>query len=214
MDKKIVVVTLLLTALFVVGGVVLETHGGGAIIGDFYMMEGDWTLSGSASAVASGACASASPGISSNVSRKQEQDLDISGSATATAHRDGYWAVYGGMLPWWHGEDSPSDSGDIYARLKVKWTEHKKEEKPNSYKITATIGGTVKVINISGNFEFSPSSITNTYTWHDWYTVLDETKGRSATVGGNEYVNKSSGACGSFQGWSFDTGTRRYTAEN
>jgi len=34
------------------------------------------------------------------------------------------------------------------------------------------------------------------------------------THGGNEYVNKSSGACGSFQGWSFDTGTRRYTAEN
>lgn len=152
MDKKIVVVTLLLTALFVVGGVVLETHGGGAIIGDFYMMEGDWTLSCSASAVASGACASASPGISSNVSRKQEQDLDISGSATATAHRDGYWAVYGGMLPWWHGEDSPSDSGDIYARLRVTEGEFKKEYKPNSYKFTVTVGGTVKVLDLSGNF--------------------------------------------------------------
>ena len=41
MDKKIVGITLILTALFVVGGVVLETHGGGSIIGDFSMMEGD-----------------------------------------------------------------------------------------------------------------------------------------------------------------------------
>lgn len=106
MNKKFVVITLLLTALFAVGGIVLETHSGGFSISEDY-----WTLSVSASAGASGACASASPYIpgwkdlTGNVDENGHGNMDAmpkiyhcSGSATVKAKRDGYWALYR-MLP-------------------------------------------------------------------------------------------------------------------
>ncbi|MDE0088903.1 MAG: hypothetical protein OXU23_24500 [Candidatus Poribacteria bacterium] len=67
MNKKVVVITLFLTTVFAVGGVILQTPVEGDIIsvGSFYEAHFDegWSLSVQATADESGANAYASPGI-------------------------------------------------------------------------------------------------------------------------------------------------------
>ena len=225
MDKKIVVITLVFTALVAVGGIVLETHSDGVIIGDFYMMEDFWSLSVSASADASGACASASPYIpgwtelTGNVDENGHGNMDAmpkpyvcSGSATVEAKRDGYW-TYSVMpstllpLPWWHKAKKEFYSDTIEHKVRVHWGEHEFDE------TTYQAGIDLSQFKI-------PANASVTYTpggpakYHWWVPVPESPKSLSAAVGGNKFVNKSSQACGSFQGWSFDTGRRSYTADS
>ncbi|MYB96776.1 hypothetical protein F4167_18350 [Candidatus Poribacteria bacterium] len=212
MDKKIVGITLILTALFVVGGVVLETHGGGSITGDFSMMEGYWTLSASASAGASGACASASPYIpgwedlTGNVDENGHGNMDAmpkiyhcSGSASVEAKRDGYWTWPTlSPIPWWHKAKNQSDSATIEHKVRVHWGEHEFDE------TTYQAGIDLSQFNIPANasVSYTPGGPAK---YHWWVSVPESYKSLSASVGGQEYVNKSSGACGSFEGWSFTT---------
>ena len=211
MDKKIVVITLLLTVLFVVGGVVLETHGGGSMIGNFFMMEDYWTLSVSASAGASGACASASPYIpgwedlTGNVDENGHGNMDdampkiyhCSGSASVEAKRDGYWTLLS-IIPWWHKAKYQSDNGNIEHKVRVHWGEHEFDE--TTY--LAGIDLSQFYIPANASVSYTPGGPAK-YRW--WVPVPVSLQSRNASVGGTEYVNKSSGACGSFEGWSFVT---------
>jgi len=184
--------------------VILQTHGGGSARGgNFSIVDEDWTLSVASYAYASGACAYATPVINSSVSREQEQNLDISGSATATAQRDSYWG-----WPWvWNGEKTNTDSGDIYARLKVVWAKFTRIKESGGWKLKISVNGKIKkIIDIGLGFEYSSGGEeTEISEWYDWKVLDDEVQGRSASVSGPDTVSKSSGANGDFQGWDFES---------
>ena len=160
MNKKVVVITLVLTTLFTVSGVILQTHGL-SVSKDF--ADEVWTFSASASASASGACASATPStepgeLTGNVDENgmgiphdaNPKQYIYEGHASVFAKRDGYWTVYGVgpfKTPWYHQEANPTDNGDIFIRYRVHWGEHVFDEKTylagidlSQYQIPANAG--------------------------------------------------------------------------
>lgn len=112
-----------------------------------------------------------------------------SGHATITAKRDGYWQF---LPPWYHKAKESDDSGTIYATLTVWWAIR---EAPST-----TYSGSVVVPGGSGSVSHTPGEITQ---WRDWKREYDP-QGKSTNVGGNEHVNKSAHAHGSFEEHSFD----------
>ena len=125
MNKKVVVITLLLTTVFAVGGVILQTYSdeGTTSIGNVaeYNYAEGWSFSVSVDATESGANASASPGIvnsKSIIAAATESGIPVNISGDASA----YVKIY-------RGNDAPPkvDAGAIYAKLTVtvksKWVD-------------------------------------------------------------------------------------------
>ena len=211
MDKKIVVITLLLTALFAVSGVILKTHGDGAMIGGFCLTGDYWTLSVDVIADASGACASASPyipgweNLTGNVDENGHGNMDAmpkiywcSGDVSVEAKRDGYWTWHLRIFPVAHDPKNESYSGTIEHKVRVHWGEHKFDE------ATFQAGVDLSQFHIPANasVSYTPGGPAK---YHWWVRVPETPKSLSATVGGNGDVDKSSGACGSFEGFPFVT---------
>lgn len=179
MNKKVVVITMVLTTLFAVGGVILHTHGeGGYILGDVYMggyttegKDGAWTLSISTWAGKSGACASVSPGIwdaESHQAVPGGDDVDIEFNGDASTYATLYKA---------NKTVTDPDSGEIFAKLHHSWEQIQ----------TSTLDENNEVV-------------TRT-VWVE--TRKESTQGRDSNIGGTAYLAKTSGACGNFEGWHF-----------
>ena len=211
MNKKVVVITLFLTTLFAIGGVILQTHGL-SVSKDF--ADEVWTFSASASASASGACASATPHtdakeLTGNVDENgngnpndaNPKEYIYEGHASVFAKRKGYWTVYGvGVFktPWYHGAANPTDNGDTFIKFRIVWGEHVFDEMTflagidlSQYKIPAGAG-----------INYTPGGPAKYYWWIP--LPLDGgLRSRNAGVGGIYGLEKSSGACGDFEGTNF-----------
>ena len=185
MNKKVVVITLFLTTVFAVGGVILQTHGqdGNISIGSFSDTNYDegWSFSVSADATESGANASASPGIvnaASIMEAATESGIPVNLSGEASA----YVTIYSG------NDASPdTDAGAIYAKLTV--TVETSE---------------IEITNEDGTITTKETTVK---------TRTPDTQGRSKYKGGGMYDAKDSGVCGNFGPWSSftDSTSYRYT---
>ncbi|RKU16753.1 hypothetical protein C6501_05150 [Candidatus Poribacteria bacterium] len=188
MNKKVVVITLFLTTLFAVGGVILHTHGEGSriSIGGFSYMNFDegWSLSVDADATESGANAYASPRIldSDSIIEAATEDgtpINITGYAST------YVTIYYGNDGYFGIPDV--DAGPILARLIVAvWTEKT---------VTYTDQG---------------FPITTFTTKRSGVAVA---QGRGIYKGGGKYDAKDSGVCGNLGPYSHfsDFAEYRYT---
>ena len=182
MNKKVVVITLFLTTVFAVGGVILQTPVEGDIIsvGSFYTAHFDegWSFSVQATADESGANAYASPSIVNSDSiieaaTESGTPVNLSGDA------DAYATIYKS-----NKAVTKHDTGAIYAKLTVT-VKRKKTETQNSDGTTTTTFTTEK----SG----TPDS-----------------QGRSKYMGGGMYDAKDSGVCGNFGPVSSFSDSARY----
>lgn len=199
MNKKIVVITLLLTALFAIGGVILKTpaHLDPDVDGNSYSGD-NWSLSASASAGESGANASASPSVTIDESVEARVTCDFSGNASAHAERGGNSA----FLPF--HEDN--DSGDIYAKIKIRYGKITVIVMPEGQKVKAKIeGGGGEYILAGAEIEIEQGKILHHYFYNDWFVVpgSDGTLGRSVSVSAPSLFKKSSSVNGSFEGTPF-----------
>lgn len=183
MNKKIVVITLLLTTAFVVGGAIIQTHGETSYsignVSEYNYAQG-WHLSIYANANESGANAYVSPGllnIDSIVEATTESGTPVDKSGYASA----YVLIYKGKDP-----KPKTDPGKIYAKLEVT-VEKEKTEIENDDGTITTIYTTVK-------------------------SVTPDSKGRSKYKEAGEYIAKDSGVCGNFGNWHFSAYDRyRFT---
>lgn len=182
MNKKVVVITLLLTTVFAVGGVILHTHGEGDIIsiGGFSIMHFDegWSLSVDADANESGANAYATPGIV-NAKSIMEAATETGTPVNVSGFASAYVKIYKGKDP-----QPKYDAGAIYAKLEVT-VETYEREITNDDGTTTTVETTVK-------------------------TRTPSTKGRSKYKGAGAYIAKDSGVCGNFGPYSHFSDSARY----
>ena len=198
MDKKIVVVTLLLTALFAVGGVILKTpaHIDSEVDGDNYSGD-NWSLSAGASAGENGANASASPSVTIDESVKSTVICDFSGNASAHAERGGNSAFF--------PRHEDEDSGDIYAKIKIRHGTVTVIVVPKGQKVKVKFEADGEYIIAGAEIEVEEGKIIRHYSYPDWFVVpgSDGTFSRSVSVNGPPLFAKSSRVNGSFEGTSF-----------
>ena len=200
MDKKIVGITLLITALFAVGGVILKApaHLDPVVDKDSYSGN-NWSLSASASAGESGANASASPSVTIDESVQATVTCDFSGNATAHAERGGNSAFFP------HHEND--DSGDIYAKIKIRNGTVTVIVVPKGKKVKVKFeGGDGEYITAGAEIEIEEGKIIEQYSYTDWFVVpgSNGTLSRSVSVSGPPLFAKSSSVNGSFEGTSFN----------
>ena len=196
-QKITIMLTLTCLCVFSIIGLVLNLNANPYHHDGQTYTNGIWTLGAHSYSTSSGACASISPYINGAGNPQAAVNYDYHGWGRAWAERDGYLSF--NPFNWF--DASPTDDGDLKARLKVVMADFTRD----GVKVRIIIGAKLfKIISLSRTLEiaFGGSDVIQRL-------VKEEEKyvGRHANVGGGEDVSKSSGVCGIFDGVSFDHDT-------